>query len=115
MNIYLSRLKSIFLNFKSSIFGEYYRPVIWSERLKTNQIRLEILSINHKFERNISMTIVYYICNPKEDEILRYLDYLRNEYNICELIETNYKFEDRQILKTFIITKSDKLLFQDVI
>lgn len=114
MNIYLSRIKNIFLNFKSSIFGEYYRPVIWSERLKTNQVRLEILNINHKFECNINMTIAYYICNPKEDEILRYLNYLREKYNICELIETNYKFEDRQILTKFIITKSDKLLFQDV-
>ncbi len=114
MNIYLLRVKNILFNLKNSIFGKYYRLVIWSERLKTDQVRLEILNINSKFECNTNITIAYYICNPNEEELLRYLDYLKNRYNICELIETNYKFEDSRILTKFIITKSDTLLFQDV-
>ena len=111
--MYISRIKNIFSKFRTNIFGEYYRLVIWTERLKTNQVRLEILNINSKFENNTNVTIAYYICNPKEEEILRYLDYLKNKYNICEIIETNYKFENNEIVTKFIITKSDKLLFQD--
>lgn len=106
MNTFLS-------NIKKQLFGENYRLVIWSEKLKTGQIRLEVIYINNNFERNNNVSGIYYTCNSNDDDILAYLIHLKNKYQIYELIETNYKFESSQILTRFIITKTDKLFFQD--
>ncbi len=100
-------------NIKKRLFWEQYRLVIWSEKLKADQMRLEVVYINNKFERNNNVSGLYYICGVNDTDIVQYLTHLKNKYKIYELIETNYKFENSQITSKFIITKTDKLLFQE--
>ena len=56
---------------------------------------------------------IHYDCVLDENEIFRSLIEIKNKYKIIELIETNYKFKNPQILSAFIITKTNELLFQN--
>lgn len=112
MNNFFEKIKHRFFNIRNYLFGKHYRLVIWSERVQENILHLEVLYIDNNFERNHNISGIYYDSKLDEDEVLQYLIELRDKYKIFELVETNYKFESSKILTKFIITKTEKLLFQ---
>lgn len=113
LHIFLSKIKNSYFNLKKHLLRDFYRFVIWSELNQENKLHLEIISINYTFERNKTILGIHYDCALDENEIFRSLLEIKNNYKIFELIETNYKFQNPQILSTFIITKTNELLFQN--
>ena len=112
MNLSLSKLKNKYFNINNYLFGDQYHFVIWSELNSNHQLHLEIISINFSFDRNKIISGIHYDCLLDENIIYNTLLEIKKQYKIVELIETNYKFKNQGILTTFIITKTDKLLFQ---
>ena len=113
MNQSLSKIKRNSFNIYNYLFGDQYHFVIWSELNHEHLLHLEIISINSSFERNKTISGIHYDCQLDENIIFNTLLEIKNKYKILELVETNYKFTNHKILTTFIITKTDKLLFQN--
>lgn len=112
-HILLSKIKNTYINLEKHLLGDSYRFVIWSELTGEHQLHLEIVSINYFFECKKNILRIHYDCVLDENEILSSLLEIKNKYKIIELIETNYKFKTPQILSSFIITKTNELLFQN--
>ena len=103
-----SKIKNNHINFIRHLIRNSYRFVIWTELTNENKLHLEIVSINYSFERNKTILGLHYNCTLDENEIFHSLLEIKNKYKIIELIETNYKFKNPQILSAFIITKTSK-------